>query len=63
MEYKYSGFLGNMKIYITEDNTALHYKIGNGIISRRIKIRSQDNGRLYFISKRKYYYLDKFTMI
>lgn len=60
---KPTAYFGDMKIYITQDNTALHYQIGNNQLSRRIKIRTQDNGRLYFISCKKYYYLDNFMFI
>ena len=58
-----TAILDNMKIFITNDNTSVHYQIGNGNVSRRIKLRTQDNGRIYFVAKRKYYYLDQFNFV
>lgn len=63
-KYKWHAFLGNMKILFSANNEYVFYHIdGTKQISRPCKIYSQNNGRLYFVAKRKYYYIDKFTML
>ncbi len=51
-----------IQIYFTANSDAVYYKINNNPLSKRCKLYFTTNKKkIYFIAKRKNYYIDDFT--